>query len=168
MRLRPYKPCDGDIVAGWLNDEKTHAMWSAGTYSFPMTGDQINDRFDDGRDNPNEFMMTAIEDDGTPVGYFLLRNADWEAQSVHMGFIVVDSARRGKGNGKQMLTLAKKYCFEILGMRRITLGVFHINRRAIDCYESAGFVPFGTEDETFNFNGREWKVIDMECVRGDE
>jgi hypothetical protein len=68
MRLRPYKPCDGDIVAGWLNDEKTHAMWSAGKYSFPMTGDQINDRFDDGRDNPNEFMMTAIEDDGTPVG----------------------------------------------------------------------------------------------------
>ena len=103
MRLRPYKPCDGDTVASWLTDEKIHAMWSAGRYAFPMTGQQINERLDAGRDNPCEFMFTALDDDGTPVGYFLLRNADWEAQSVHIGFIVIDSRRRGKGFGKQML-----------------------------------------------------------------
>ena len=85
-----------------------------------------------------------------------------------MGFIVIDSAKRGKGLGKQMLCLAKKFCFEILGMKRITLGVFHINPRAIECYESVGFIPFGTEDEPFVFNGREWKMIDMECVCRDE
>ena len=164
MRLRPYKPCDGDIVAGWLTDEKTFNMWCAGLYHFPMTGDQLEGRLESGRDNPCEFMMTALDDDGTPVGYFLLRNADWEAQSVHMGFIVVDAARRGKGFGKQMLALAKKYCFEILGMKRITLGVFHINRRAIDCYESSGFIPCGTEEKPFIYNGREWKVIEMECL----
>ena len=168
MRLRPYKPCDGDTVASWLTDEKIHAMWSVGRYAFPMTGQQINERLDAGRDNPCEFMFTALDDDGMPVGYFLLRNADWEAQSVHIGFIVIDSRRRGKGFGKQMLTLAKKYCFEILGMKRITLGVFHINPRAIECYESSGFVACGTEDETFTFNGREWKVIEMECVSPDE
>lgn len=168
MRLRPYKSCDGDIVASWLTDEKTHALWSAGRYYYPMTGEQIDDRLEAGRDNPCEWMMTALDDDGTPVGYFLLRSADWAAQSIHMGFIVIDSARRGKGYGKQMLTLAKKYCFEILGMKRITLGVFHINRRAIDCYEAAGFIPFGTEEETFTYNGREWRVVLMECVCHDE
>ena len=168
MRLRPYKPCDGDKIAGWLTEEKTFSMWCAGKYCFPMTGEQLNERYDSARNNPCEFMITAIDDDGTPVGYFLLRNADWEAESVHIGFIVIDSARRGKGYGKQMLTLAKRYCFEILGMKRITLGVFHINPRAIDCYESVGFMPYRTEDETFNFNGREWKVIDMECVCRDE
>ncbi len=164
MRLRPYKPCDGDIIAGWLTDEKTFSMWCAGRYAYPLTGEQINDRFDMMRDNPNEFMMTALDDNGAPVGYFLLRNADWEAQSIHMGFIVIDAARRSKGCGKQMLTLAKKYCFEILSLKRITLGVFHINPRAIDCYESVGFIPCGTEDEPFIYNGREWKVIEMECL----
>ena len=168
MRLRPYKPCDGDIISGWLKDEKIFNMWCAGKYHFPMTGDQLNDRYDSARENPCEFMMTALDDDGTPVGYFLLRNANWEAQSVHIGFIVIDSAKRGKGFGKQMLALAKKFCFEILGMKRITLGVFHINPRAIECYESAGFIPYGTEDEPFIFNGREWKVIEMECICRDE
>ena len=38
MKLRPYKPCDGDQVAGWLTDEKIFAMWCAGKYRFPMTG----------------------------------------------------------------------------------------------------------------------------------
>ena len=108
MRLRPYKPCDGDIIAGWLKDEKIFNMWCAGKYSFPLSGEQINERLNAGQDNPCEWMMTALDDDGTPVGYFLLRNADWEAQSVHMGFIVIDSAKRGKGLGKQMLLLARR------------------------------------------------------------
>lgn len=164
MKLRPYKPCDGDQVAGWLTDEKIFAMWCAGKYRFPMTGEQLNARYDSSRDNPCEFMMTALDECGTPVGYFLFRNADWAARSVHMGFIVVDSSRRGMGYGKQMVALAKKYCFEILGMKRVTLGVFHINRRAIDCYESVGFRTYGVEKETFDFHGREWKVIEMECV----
>lgn len=164
MRLRPYKPCDGEMIAGWLTDEKTFAMWCAGRYEFPLTGDQINARYDQARNNPREFMMTALDESGTPVGYFLLRNADWEAKSIHIGFIVVDSTKRGMGYGKQMLALAKKYCFDILGMTRVTLGVFHINRRAMDCYESAGFRPYATEEETFVFRGREWKVIEMECM----
>ena len=163
MKLRPYKPCDGDIIAGWLNDEKTFVMWSACRYHFPLTGAQINERYDAARDNPCEFMMTALDDDGTPVGYFLLRNADWEAGSIHIGFIVVDAARRGQGYGREMLALAKRFCFDILGMKRITLGVFHINRRAMDCYEAAGFHPFSA-DETFDYHGREWKVIEMECL----
>ena len=53
MRLRPYKPCDGDIVAEWLKEEKTFAMWCAGKYHFPLDGEQINGRFDAMRDNPN-------------------------------------------------------------------------------------------------------------------
>ncbi len=164
MRLRPYKPCDGDIVASWLTDEKTFAMWSACRYQYPLTGEQINARLDGARDNPCEFMMTALDDSGRPVGYFLLRNADWEAGSIHIGFIVVDANQRGKGYGKQMLALAKQYCFEILGMKRMTLGVFHINRRAMECYEKMGFRPYATDEETFDFHGREWKVIEMECL----
>ena len=109
-------------------------------------------------------MMTALDDSGKPVGYFLLRDADWEAGSIRIGFIVVDVSQRGKGYGKQMLALAKQYCFEILGMKRMTLGVFHINRRAMECYEKMGFRPYATDEETFDFHGREWKVIEMECL----
>ena len=109
-------------------------------------------------------MMTALNEAGEPVGYFLLRNADYEKNSVHMGFIVVNAGRRGKGVGTQMLTLAKKFCFEILGVKRITLGVFEPNERARRCYERLDFKPYAVEDADFTFRGERWKVIEMECL----
>lgn len=164
VRLRPYKPCDGDIIASWLQDETTFAMWSAYRYQYPMTGAQFNARMDAATDNPNEFMMTVLDEKGEPVGYFLLRNANYEANSIHIGFIVVDSSQRGKGYGAQMLTLAKQYCFEILGMKRMTLGVYDCNQRARQCYEKMGFQAYGEEEADFEFHGERWKVIEMECL----
>lgn len=164
MRLRPYKPCDGDIVASWLTDERIFAMWSANRYQYPMTGAQLNARMDGAADNPHEFMMTALGEDGSPAGYFLLRNANYETNSIHIGFIVVDAGKRGRGYGVQMLTLAKKYCFEVLGMHRITLGVYDRNERARKCYEKMGFRPYAEEKADFEFHGERWKVITMECL----
>ncbi len=166
MRLRPYKPCDGDKIAGWLTDERTFAMWSAYRYQYPMTGAQFNERMNSANDNPNEFMMTALDRNGDPVGYFLLRNADYESNSIHIGFIVVNSNVRGIGYGTQMLTLAKKYCFDVLGMNRITLGVYDINQRARKCYEKIGFKPYAEENADFEFQGERWRVIEMECIAG--
>ena len=167
LRLRPYKPCDGVIIASWLTDEQTFAMWSAYRYQYPMTGEQFNARMDGAADNPCEFMMSALNELGELVGYFLLRNADYEKNSVHMGFIVVNAGRRGKGIGTQMLTLAKKFCFDILGVKRITLGVFEPNERARKCYERLGFRPYAVEDADFTFRGERWKVIEMECLADD-
>lgn len=166
MRLRPYKPCDGDKIASWLEDEKTFAMWSAYRYNYPLTGEQLNGRMNFAQENPCEWMMTALDESGEPVGYFLLRSADYERNTIHIGFIVVDSTKRGKGYGVQMLELAKKYCFEILGMNRITLGVYDINEHAKRCYEKMGFKGYAVEEADFEFQGERWKVIEMECLKG--
>ena len=168
MRLRPYKPCDGDKIASWLTDERTFAMWSAYRYNYPMTGEQFNERMNSALENPCEWMMTAIDESGEPVGHFLLRGADYERNSIRIGFIIVDSSKRGMGYGSQMLELAKKYCFEVLGMNSIGLGVYDINGRAKRCYEKMGFKAFAEEDADFEFQGERWKVIEMECLKQEE
>lgn len=165
LRLRPYKPCDGNKIAGWIVDEKTFAMWSACHYDYPLTGEQITARMNDSSDNTCEWMMTALDEGGEPVGYFLLRNADYKNNTIRMGFIVVDSSKRGKGYGSQMLELAKKYCFEVLGIDRISLGAFELNERAIKCYEKAGFRECGKWEADFEFQGERWSGIDMECYK---
>lgn len=165
LRLRPYKPCDGDKIAGWLGDERTFAMWSAYRYSYPLTGGQLNERMNAAMENPCEWMMTALDESGEPVGHFLLRNADYERNTIHIGFIVIDDSMRGMGYGSQMLELAEKYCFEVLGMNRITLGVYDINERAKLCYEKLGFKEYAVEDADFEFQGERWKVIEMECLK---
>lgn len=165
LRLRPYKPCDGNKIASWITDEKTFAMWSAYHYNYPLTGEQLTARMNVGIDNPCEWMMTALDESGEPVGYFLLRNADYKNNTIRMGFIVVDSSKRGMGYGLQMLELAKKYCFEVLGMNRIDLGVYDINERARKCYEKAGFKEYGRWEADFEFQGERWSGVDMECLR---
>lgn len=164
MRLRPYKACDGDIISSWLTDERTFAMWSGLRYSYPMTSEQFAGRFAYGESTPTEWMMTALDDAGTPVGYFLLRSADWKNNSIHIGFIIVDNTKRGMGYGSQMLDKAKSYCRDILGMKRLTLGVFSANEGAKKCYEKAGFKAYAVDDEKLEYNNEVWECIEMECT----
>lgn len=165
LRLRPYKPCDGNKIADWITDERTFAMWSAYRYNYPLTGEQLTARMNAAADNPHEWMMTALDGSGDPVGHFLLRNADYQNNTVHIGFIVVDASKRGMRYGLQMLELAKKYCFEVLGMNRIDLGVYEPNTPARKCYEKAGFREYGRCEADFEFQGERWICIDMECIR---
>lgn len=77
-------------------------------------------------------------------------------------FVIVDSEKRGKGYGKKMLILAKKYAFEILKAKRITLGVFENNPSAYFCYKVSGFSE-NKEEENFycDILGEKWKCIEM-------
>ncbi|MBR1441007.1 MAG: GNAT family N-acetyltransferase, partial [Lachnospiraceae bacterium] len=46
---------------------------------------------------------------------------------------------RGSGYGTQMLSLGLKYAFEILGVSKVTIGVFENNEPAHKCYQKLGF-----------------------------
>ena len=63
-----------------------------------------------------------------------------------------------------MLLLARKYAFEILGAKRLTLGVFDNNPGAYYCYKAAGFKEMGKEI-TMEILGEQWKDIEMEITR---
>ena len=75
-----------------------------------------------------------------------MRKADYKNESIHLGFIIVDSKIRGQGYGKEMVALAVKYAFEIK-VKRVTLGVFDNNTAARCCCKSVGFV-----EEKYNEN----------------
>jgi RimJ/RimL family protein N-acetyltransferase len=76
-------------------------------------------------------------------------------------FVVVDPIRRGKGVGREMLTLAVKYAFEIAGADAVKLCVFSVNAPAIRCYESAGFVELTTDVGAFDFGIEKWDRCHM-------
>jgi RimJ/RimL family protein N-acetyltransferase len=94
--------------------------------------------------------------------------ADYENESIHLGFIIVDPAIRGKGYGKEMLRLVIKYAFEILNVSRITLGVFDNNPAAHYCYKAAGFVDEKYYAEVFPYKDEKWGVYDMVIDKAQE
>ncbi len=165
-RLRPYKPCDAETIAGWIHDEKTLRQWSADRFGeYPVTAADIKEKYMSNCDYEcdNFYPMTALDENGV-VGHFFLRYVDKYKKTLRFGFVIIDDSKRGKGYGKSMLFLAKKLAFEIMGAEKVTLGVFENNPSAYHFYIAMGFVDTG-KDYYCTLMGEQWRCIEMECTR---
>jgi len=168
IRLRPYKPGDAFPLVEWWSgaSEEEFLKWSCEKFTYPLAIEELDGYFSDWclRENTG-WLMTALDEKGEPVGHFLLRLADYEEDSVRMGFIVVAPRVRGTGCGKEMMEKALLYAFEILGMKKVTLAVFENNPAAKKCYEAAGFREKSYVPDYLTRGGVNWGAFEMEAVR---
>lgn len=167
LRLRPYKPCDAQAVTKWLKSEYAFRQWSADRYErYPITPDDMNLYYSRERDNERIWAMTAFDDAGV-VGHFTMRYPDSTGlDEIRLGFVIVDDEKRGMGYGKEMLSLAVRYGFDLLQARKISLGVFENNTAAIRCYRACGFQAVPSETpEHYLCMGEDWNCIEMELVK---
>lgn len=169
LRLRPYKRSDAGTIIGWCKDEAAFRKWTADRYeSFPITEADMNEKYmaDNGdcAEPDNFYPMTAFDDSGI-VGHLIMRFTDDEKRVLRFGFVIVDDTKRGMGYGKEMITLALKYAFEILMADKVTIGVFENNMPAYHCYRRAGFQDVETEGTICEIFGEKWKILELECMR---
>lgn len=169
LRLRPYKEGDAKFIVGWIPDEKSLYQWSADRIGiFPMTAEMLNDYYMQFSGNDRFWQMTACDAKNVPVGHLTMRYVDDILQTLRFGFVIIDDKIRGRGLGKEMLSLAVKYAYEMLKVEKITLGVFANNPNAYYCYLALGFVET-IEDKRYQYiiNGDQWECIEMEldCSR---
>lgn len=156
MRLRPCKREDGKEIAGWFTGERQMRMWCRGGFSFPLTEDAMESYYEELEGDPQAWGFTAMDEAGRVVGSFRMSAADYEADHVHMGYIVLAPEMRGCGAGQQMVSMAVKYAVEFLGMKRVTLKVFDCNPGAKRCYEKVGFVEAEYNKEDFVYRDETW------------
>lgn len=161
MRIRPFKVCDQPIAAGWIPNARQFSMWSADLLRYPLDATQLEALRLEYEAMENGWLFTALDAAGRPVGMFMMRNADYEKNSVHMGFILVDPARRGQGFGKAMVRLAARYAFELLGAERLTLRVMDSNEPAHRCYLGLGFFDEAHEERCFTHGDEIWGWFHM-------
>lgn len=166
IRLRPFKKQDIDRILPWLTDERVLALWGAGKFSYPLTKEQLIARLETAEETEKEWVMAALDEQGAVTGHMYMW-PDYEKNSLHLGMIVVDNTRRGQGIGQQMLQKAVQYAFDILGMQKVTLGVFDCNPGAHACYLKAGFCDTGLDEHALEFRGEVWNRILMAIERND-
>jgi len=78
-----------------------------------------------------------------------------------IGIIIGEASARGKGIG----TRAMRYLEEQIrmqGLKRIELGVFEFNKKAIQLYKRLGYREIGRIDDFTYWQGRMWQDIRME------
>ena len=163
LRLRPYQSSDAKNVAGWIQNEKSFYQWSAGRLgTYPMAPEDLNAYYDAMKERELFQAMTAFDETG-PAGHLLIRVLDEEKTALRFGFIIVDSTKRGKGYGKEMLRLALRAVSAMRTVRKVTLGVFENNPSAYHCYRTVGFCEADPpKTEWYHLMGEDWKCIDLE------
>lgn len=161
LELKKYQKSDAPFLLSWLQNERTFRYWCTDTYSdFPPTAQEINAFYTSWGEDIHVFTAMAEEE---PIGHITMRRMDKTKAEWRLGFILVDEKKRGKGYGKEMLSLAIRYAFEKLNADAITIGVFEENTAAKALYEKLGFIPTG-EVHHYHFFGEEmpYPILKME------
>ena len=156
MRLRPYiHERDFDVIAGWVGDERTHALWCAQLVPYPIEKESFGKFLDDIALRFGDAPFVALDDAGEPVGFFCY-SLDVSTEMGMLKFVITDNRRRGKGIGRKMIGLAAKYAFEISKAKAVRLNVFSVNDAARKCYAAAGFREISVDDNAFSFGCESW------------
>ena len=165
FKLRQFRVSDAQTITSWLKNEYAFRQWSADRYeSYPITADDMNNYYSQYGDD-ELYKLTAADEDEI-IGHLTIRFTDEERKTARLGFVIVDSSKRGKGCGKQLVLSALKYAFDELNADKVTLGVFENNTPAIQCYLSCGFKIVEKEiTESYRCMGETWNCIEMETVR---
>ena len=129
-----------------------------------MRPEDLN-RYYDENEGSSLWAMTAFDEEGI-AGHVMMRFLDEKRTELRLGLIVVDGSRRGRGYGREMVSMAARYAFDYAGAKRVTILVFLENPAAIRCYEACGFrMAVGREPEKFPCMGEEWRLAEMELVK---
>ncbi|MCR5807862.1 MAG: GNAT family N-acetyltransferase [Oscillospiraceae bacterium] len=161
MRLRPYiHRHDFEKIQNWITDERTHAMWCANHIKFPLEKEDFEQTLDRMYGLYGDLPFIAVTDEGKAVG-FICCSVNYETNEAMLAFVLVSPEERGKGTAVEMLRLASRYCFEILGADAVQLNVFDANIRARKCYEKAGFTERRLEKDAFAYKDELWGRCNM-------
>lgn len=133
LTLKPFKNSDAAFFAELLKNEQTYALICGGKYgAYPASAQDIINYY---VTLEGAYPMTAYCENKA-VGHILICK---NGENALLGSVVIDSAERGKGFGKEMLKAATSFAFEKLGAREVTIGVFEENLGALMLYKSLGF-----------------------------
>ena len=109
---------------------------------------------------PNGYLFGVRPLEGDDLlGYIELDGILWNQGSSWFSIAIGDAAQRGQGYGYEALSLALRFAFDELNLRRVQLTVFSYNTRAIATYERLGFTREGAFREALLRDGQTYDML---------
>jgi RimJ/RimL family protein N-acetyltransferase len=154
---------DRDSEYKRLLDNDPGRMWSAKKIQSWIEHDMESSLTSGYRDG-YFFQIRAIQDDCL-IGFIGLFGLSWPHGDTWMGIGLGDRKYWGQGYGTDAVRVVLRYAFSELNMRRVTLGVFAYNLRAVKSYEKAGFTVEGRLRQYIARDGQRSDMIVMGVMR---
>jgi RimJ/RimL family protein N-acetyltransferase len=152
--MRPGRPTDGRALARLFADVRREGRWlitTPGSVSQPSEAFWISELI-----RADEHLVLVAEADGEVIGNVLV-SVDRGVATEHIGVLSITIADgwRDVGIGTQLVAAAQRWARE-RRLRKVTLGVFPTNERAIAVYEKCGFVREGLRRQQYR-SGNEFR-----------
>ena len=110
------------------------------------------------------FSIHTLEDDKL-IGEIGLDVVNWPGRDAFVGLGIGETEYWSKGYGTDVMNVLLRFAFTEINLRRVSLGVFEYNPRAIRSYEKAGFRHEGRLRRLLNREGRRWDNLFMGILR---
>ncbi len=154
IKLIPFTMEDFKLLSSWIKNEDDMVQFSGGTFSYPITKEQIQTCLND---NKSHIFKFIYQDVAIGLGEIYLE----DKKTIKLGKILIgDNKFRGRGFGKIIINKLLKKSFEEFHVKCVHLYVYDWNIGAIKCYEKCGMVK-NQKTKITKFNNTIWTAINM-------
>jgi len=99
------------------------------------------------------------------IGELELDVVNWPGREAFVGLGIGETEYWSKGYGTDVMNVLLRFAFMEINVRRVSLGVFEYNPRAIHSYEKVGFRHEGSMRRLLKREGRRWDNLFMGILR---
>ena len=152
LKLEPIsiKYCSNKYV-NWLNDPEIYKyLDNGGSYTYNSLFDYLTKN----TEQPIFFWAVIIKEDNTHIGNIKVDPINKRNRTGEFGILMGDKKKWGQGYAKEATKAVIDYCFKVLELRKITLGVIKDNIGAVKLYQNLGFETEGIYKMHGIYNGK--------------
>lgn len=164
--LRAVADADAVAYSGWLDDEEVTRYLEMG---LRPARQQERDAFLKLANQSEDAIVFSIDHlpERRIVGTCGLYLIQWACRRAQFNILIGDRSAWDGGVGFSATRLCLQYAFEKLNLNSVQLGVNADNKRAVRCYEKAGFVHEGLRRQFIYRNARYYDMAVMSVLRSE-
>lgn len=133
-----------DAYFGWLRDLQVIETINRIEYMLPLRFETVEAYVRGLWSSPTDaFFAIILLEDNRFVGTQRLAHIDWRGGSAEVGIMIGDRSVWNQGLATDAVTIACRYAFDNLGLRRLTAGTPASNVAMQRCFERLGFKEEG-------------------------
>lgn len=143
---------------GWINDSDVNRyLETRGNYNLDLLKSYIEDQYN----KATYFWAIHLKSSNKHIGNIKIDPINFETKSGEYGILIGDKSNWGKGYASEATIRIINYCFDELGLTKITLGVIEDNTSAVNLYKKLGFQIDEVIQGTKEYNNKISKSLRM-------
>ena len=167
VRLTALSSTDTDTITHWQQDNEYLRLLDAKP-AYPKNEAQIAEWVREGQRGRETFLLgIRLQATDSLIGFVEIGDILWAHRVGWLAIGIGETDQRGRGYGREALTLALEFAFRELNLYRLQLTVFAYNHAAIALYERLGFQIEGTFREFMERDGQRHDMLLYGILRSE-